>query len=455
MTEEAHSSTHPPLPPTTEDSWFSRLRLLRSRRIGPVSFHRLIAEHGSAQNALEALPKMARTAGMSGYEICPASAVTAELNAAKAAKARLLCFDDPLYPAALSQLTSAPPLLWGIGDLHQLGRPMIAIVGARNASSLGTRMARSLARDLGAAGFSVVSGLARGVDTAAHLASLDSGTIAVLAGGCDVIYPSQNSALAQDISAKGLILSEQPMRSRPQARDFPKRNRIIAGLAQAVIVVEAAGRSGSLITAREALDLGREVMAVPGHPFDARAFGCNALIRDGAVLVRNAEDVIAALAPLAPQTASATVYADLPADTVHRAAPSTPSSTPSSAAPRPDAPSPAHQATIQAATTKTPARGHSRNIPEKLAQLSALTQALAGVPTAPPEQRSLQETAALHQLILAGLGPSPTASDQLMRDLELSPQAFSPALTELELEGKINRVPGGLITRRSDEGDTR
>jgi DNA processing protein len=415
MTEEAHSSTHPPLPPTTEDSWFSKLRLLRSRRVGPVTFHRLLAEHGSAQNALDALPKMARAAGMSGYEICPASAVTAEVNAAKAAKARLLCFDAPLYPPALSQLSSAPPLLWAIGDLQHLTRPMIAVVGARNASSLGTRMARSLARDLGAAGFTVVSGLARGVDTAAHLASLETGTIAVLAGGCDVIYPSQNTDLAQNIARQGLILSEQPMQRTPQARDFPKRNRIIAGLAQAVIVVEAAGRSGSLITARDALDLGREVMAVPGHPFDARAFGCNALIRDGAVLVRNAEDVIAALPPL-PSAATGGASASAP--------------------PAPEVSKPA-------------ASGRKETVTEKLTQLSALTQALAGVPTPPPEKRSLKETAALHQMILAGLGPSPTASDQLMRDLELTPQAFTPALTELELEGKISRIPGGLLTRRN------
>ncbi|MEP2715572.1 DNA-processing protein DprA, partial [Pseudophaeobacter sp.] len=300
MAEEAYSSTHPPLPPTTEDSWFSKLRLLRSRQVGPVRYHRLLAEHGSAQNALDALPKMARAAGVTGYKMYPSSAVTAELNAAKAAKARLLCFDDLLYSSSLAQLSSAPPLLWAIGDLQQLTRPLIAIVGARNASSLGTRMARSLARDLGAAGFSVVSGLARGVDTAAHLAALNTGTIAVLAGGCDVIYPPQNAALAEGIAARGLILSEQPMGQAPQARHFPKRNRIIAGLAQAVIVVEAAGRSGSLITARDALDLGREVLAVPGHPFDARAFGCNALIRDGAVLVRNAEDVISIVAPESP-----------------------------------------------------------------------------------------------------------------------------------------------------------
>jgi DNA processing protein len=399
-----------------------------------VTFHRLLAEHGSAQNALDALPKMARAAGIAGYETYPARAVTAEANAAKAAKARLLCFDNPLYPAALSQLTSAPPLLWAIGDLRLLTRPMIAMVGARNASSLGTRMARNLAQDLGAAGYTVVSGLARGIDTAAHLTSLDSGTIAVLAGGCDVIYPLENTSLAQEIATRGLILSEQPMGHRPQARDFPKRNRIIAGLSQAVIVVEAAGRSGSLITAREALDLGREVLAVPGHPFDARAYGCNALIRDGAVLVRNAEDVIAALPP--------------------QTAPGSEITSPRSQAPM--APISAHQlnATAPAGQAKAMREARGKSVQEKLSQLSALNQALAGLPPPPPEKRSLQETAALHQLILAGLGPSPTASDQLMRDLHLSPQTFTPALTELELKGEINRMPGGLLSRRSDPDKT-
>ncbi|MEY8841434.1 DNA-processing protein DprA, partial [Cribrihabitans sp. XS_ASV171] len=196
-----------------------------------------------------------------------------------------------------------------------LSRPMIALVGARNCSSLGTRMARALAHDLGKAGHVVVSGLARGIDTAAHIAALDTGTVAVMAGGVDVIYPAENAALAGDIAAQGLRLSEQPLRMTPQARHFPRRNRIISGLAQAVVVVEAAAKSGSLITARDALDQGREVLAVPGHPFDARAAGCNMLIRDGARLVRNAEDVIEALAPAAPpeQLDMNVVLRDLPA----------------------------------------------------------------------------------------------------------------------------------------------
>lgn len=398
MTEEAYSSTHPPLPPTTEDLRRSWLRLLRSRRVGPATFYRLLSEHGSAQNALEALPKMARSAGLKGYEICPSDAVDAEINVAKAAKARLLCFSDPEYPAPLAHLKDAPPALWAIGDLSLLQRPMIAIVGARNASSLGTRMARALAHDLSAAGYVVVSGLARGVDTAAHLAALPSGTIAVMAGGADVIYPSENTSLGKSIGEQGLILSEQPMGLAPQARHFPKRNRIIAGLAQAVVVVEAAAKSGSLITARDALDLGREVLAVPGHPFDARASGCNMLIRDGAQLVRNAADVIAALPP------------------VEQPAPL------SGSAGQPDAP---------------PANA-----------------GLADLPPPAPERRSLRETAALHQQVLARLGPSPTPEDQLLQDLSVAPKELSSVLTELELDGAVDRHPGGMLSRPPgrDEG---
>ncbi|TLP58366.1 DNA-protecting protein DprA [Parasedimentitalea maritima] len=381
MTEEFTSSTHPPLPPTTEDIRYSWLRLLRSRRVGPVTFHRLIAEYNSAQNALDALPEVAREAGVKGYKICPSPVIDAEIKAAKAAKARLLCLGDVHYPSQLAQLKDAPPLLWVKGDTARLQSPIIALVGARNASSLGTRMARALAHDLGSQGYIIVSGLARGIDTAAHLASLDSGTIAVMAGGVDVIYPTQNTGLAQDIAQRGLLLSEQPMGLTPQARHFPSRNRIISGLARAVVVVEAAAKSGSLITARDALDQGREVLAVPGHPFDARASGCNMLIRDGAQLVRNSDDVIAALPPVQAPAQAPTPQQKLPLDR-------------------------------------------------------------------PPPRRSLQETAALHQQILSRLGPSPTAEDQLIRDMAAPARDVSPALTDLELDGKITRLAGGLVSRK-------
>ncbi|MFC3614046.1 DNA-processing protein DprA [Lutimaribacter marinistellae] len=382
MTEEQISSNHPPLPPTTEEDRFAWLRLLRSRRVGPTTFRRLMSEHGTAQNALAALPEVARAAGVEGYEICPPGVVEAELKAAKAVGARLLCLGSSHYPAALAELSDAPPVLWALGDLSLLSRSMIAMVGARNCSSLGTRMARSLAHDLGTAGHVVVSGLARGIDTAAHIAALETGTIAVMAGGVDAIYPAENAGLAGDIAARGLRLSEQPMRMTPQARHFPRRNRIISGLAQAVVVVEAAAKSGSLITARDALDQGREVLAVPGHPFDARAAGCNMLIRDGARLVRNAEDVIEALPALAATE------------------------------------------------------------PEQ----TDMDAILRDLPPPPPEKRSLRETAALHSQILGRLGPSPLAEDQLIRDISATAGEVGPALVDLELEGRIQRQPGGLLS---------
>jgi DNA processing protein len=295
------SSTHPPLPPTSEDDLFHRLRLLRSRRVGISTFKRLLIEHGTAQNALAALPEVARAAGVSRYEICPEGVVHAELKKGRMAGATLIDIATPDYPSQLRDLPDAPPFLWAIGDTALLNRPSIALVGARNASSLGTRMAKSLAGELGQLGYVITSGLARGIDAAAHISALNTGTIAVQAGGVDIMYPAENTELAMNIASKGLRISEMPMGLQPMARHFPKRNRIISGLCQATVIVEAAAKSGSLITARDALDQGREVLAVPGHPFDPRAAGGNMLIRDGAVLVRNANDVVEALAPLAPQ----------------------------------------------------------------------------------------------------------------------------------------------------------
>jgi DNA processing protein len=288
---------------TAGDDRFDRLRLARSRRVGAVTFHRLLAEHGSAGAALAALPVLARAAGVDGYETCPPGVVRAELKQGQALGARLLVHGEADYPAALAEVADAPPVLWVIGDAGLLTRPLVAMVGARNASSLGVRMARRLGFGLSEAGFTVVSGLARGIDAAAHEAALEGQgrTIAVMAGGVDVIYPPENAALAGAIAETGCRISEHPPGLEPQARHFPLRNRIVAGLSRAVIVAEAAAKSGSLITAKAALDYGREVMAVPGHPFDARASGCNILIRDGALLVRGPQDVLEALgAPSRP-----------------------------------------------------------------------------------------------------------------------------------------------------------
>ncbi|KAA8609268.1 DNA processing protein DprA [Salipiger aestuarii] len=312
MTENSNSfsSNHPPLPPTTEEARLAWLRLLRSRRVGPATFWRLLSEHGCAEAALAELPVIAAAAGVDDYHVCPTGVAMAELKAARIYGARAVFAGEPGYPPLLAQIADAPPMLWVAGDVAALGRPAVALVGARNASSLGGRMAKSLAKELGKEGFVVVSGLARGIDTAAHQAALGSGTVAVMAGGVDVLYPSENTRLAEDIrNGGGALVSEQPMGAQPHARHFPARNRIVSGMSGATVVVEAAAKSGSLITARAALDQGREVLAVPGHPFDARASGCNMLIRDGARLVRGADDVIEAIGP-AVQVAQ--VEMDLP-----------------------------------------------------------------------------------------------------------------------------------------------
>lgn len=385
MTDKDHnpSSTHPPIPPTSEDESFARLRLLRSRRVGVSTYKRLLTEHGTAQNALAALPMVARAAGVQNYEVCPEGVVHAELRAGKAAGARLIMHGSADYPKPLAELDDAPPFLWVLGNVDLLNQPTVSMVGARNASSLGTRMAKALAKGLGEAGYIVVSGLARGIDAAAHLATLPTGTIAVQAGGIDVMYPAENTQLAHDIAKSGLRVSEQPMGLQPMARHFPSRNRIIAGLSRATIVVEAAAKSGSLITARDALDQGRDVLAVPGHPFDARAAGCNMLIRDGAGLVRNTADVIEALGK---------------------------ECLPASPSPQPE-----------------------------LNLAPAEKQATS--------QKTLRETAALHMQILSRLGPSPIAEDQLIRDLKAAPAKVAPALIDLELEGQVLRQPGGLVSR--------
>jgi DNA processing protein len=272
------------------------LRLARSARIGPATFVRLIREHGGAEAALAALPGIAAAAGARGYRPAARAEAEAEWQAAERAGARPLLLGAADYPALLATIADPPPFLWALGEPGLAARPVVALVGARNASALGCRMASRLAAELGERGFVVASGLARGIDAAAHRAALASGTIAAQAGGVDDIYPPENAALAAEIAERGLRLSEMPMRHAPHAQDFPRRNRIVSGLALGVVVVEGAERSGSLITARNALDQGREVMAVPGSPLDGRAGGCNQLIRDGATLVRSAEDVAAALA---------------------------------------------------------------------------------------------------------------------------------------------------------------
>jgi DNA processing protein len=292
MTPASHSQKIPlQALPQSEAELLAWLRLARSRRVGPGTFIRLMRAHGHAEAALAALPEIAAAAGAKGYAPCPPDRATAELEAGFKAGAELLCLGTPEYPPRLALIPDPPPVLWAIGNPALAHRPVVGLVGARNASSLGQRIARLLAEELGPLGYTIASGLARGVDTAAHHASLDSGTIAVLAGGVDVIYPRENKALWQQICTQGLVVSEAPIGTAPQARHFPRRNRIISGLSLGIVVVEGAAKSGSLITARNALDQGREVMAVPGSPLDPRATGCNMLLRDGAGLVRSGADV--------------------------------------------------------------------------------------------------------------------------------------------------------------------
>ncbi|MGH6816728.1 MAG: DNA-processing protein DprA [Hyphomicrobiaceae bacterium] len=275
------------------------LRLIRSENVGPVTFRALINRYGGAQRALRALPALCRHGGRGRtIRICSAEEAEAELDAARRIGSRPLFTVEPGYPKALAAIETSPPLLYVKGDEKLLGRPIVAIVGARQSSAVGQRLTRQLAAGLGRGGYVVASGLARGIDGTAHHAALETGTVAVVAGGIDVIYPPEHADLYRAICERGCLVSEQPPGFQPRAQDFPRRNRIVSGLALGVLVVEAARRSGSLITARFAAEQGREVFAVPGHPLDPRAEGTNALLKTGATLVTAADDILTALAPL-------------------------------------------------------------------------------------------------------------------------------------------------------------
>lgn len=395
MEQRLLSSTTPFTPPTAEDDRLSWLRLIRSPRVGPVTFHRLLAEHGSAGAALDALPAIAAAAGAAGYTPCPAGVAEDELRKGARAGLRMLRYGDADYPAPLTSLSDAPPVLWIAGSLLPLRAPALAIVGARNASSAGLRLARELAHDLANAGFTICSGLARGIDRAAHEGAGPSRTIAVLAGGADCPWPEENLDIAQLIARHGTVLSEQPPGMKPMTRHFPLRNRLISGLSRAVIVTEAAQRSGSLITARNALDQGREVLVVPGHPLDPRAEGCNLLLRDGATLIRHAGDVL---------------------EVTGRPPPRNP--LPQSAAPQ-------------------PAGGGA-----------AIARAMA----AAAKRRPLPS---LRERILTLLSPAPVAEDQLLRQLGIPPAELAPVLLHLELDNAVERRPGGLLCSAAPAVNTR
>ncbi|MBM3510309.1 MAG: DNA-protecting protein DprA [Alphaproteobacteria bacterium] len=368
-------------PPRKREELLDWLQLIRTDSVGPITFFGLLRRYGNARAALAALPALAAR-GRTQVTIAPRPAIEAEDAQLRSFGGRWLAVGDPAYPAPLAAIVDPPPVLAVKGEGALFARPMLAIVGARNASAAGRRFAETLARDLGNAGFAVVSGLARGIDTAAHHGALATGTVAALAGGIDIPYPAANAELQAEIARRGTLVAEMPFGLEPRALNFPRRNRLIAGLAKGVIVVEAALKSGSLITARQALDQGREVFAVPGAPADPRARGTNDLIRQGAWLVESADDVIAALG---------------------RPAPTPPPVRPATPAPPVDTAPPA-------------------------------------------EPRSGSESNAQASEIYSLLSQTPTDIDELVRHAHLTPATVLTILLGLELAGRIVRHPGGRVS---------
>lgn len=390
------------------------LRLIRSESIGPRSFRSLMNRFGGAAAALDALPDLARQAGRS-IRICPEPEAEREFDGLHRLGGRFLALGEAEYPVPLQAIDSAPPLLALLGHAGILQRPGVALVGSRNASAAGMKFTARLARELGEADFTVVSGLARGIDTAAHEASLETGTVAVLAGGLDEIYPPQNIPLARRIMERGALISEMPLSWVARARDFPRRNRLVSGLSLGTVVVEAARRSGSLITARFANEQGRLVFAVPGSPLDPRAEGGNHLIREGATLCAEPAHVIEALQPLRQRELGA------PAQMLLRERPRDPA---------------------------REAMWDELDLPEVLPAPDFAGQ---DEDVAPPAPDSVTGEAAdglqLKRIVLDLLGATPVALDDLVRASGQGAGAVNRALVELELDGEVTRHPGGLLTR--------
>lgn len=363
------------------------LTLIRTEGIGPQTFWALLERYGSPSEALRALPSLIARAGSSRWRLPAAGLVEEELQTCEKLGIALLLEPDPDFPAALRTIDPIPPALAVRGNGAIFSRPAIAIVGARNASGNGIRFARKLAQDFAEAGLAVISGLARGIDTAAHDGALAAGTVAVLAGGVDVIYPPENAKLYGDIQASGAIVSEMPLGFAPQARHFPRRNRLISGLALGVLVVEASLNSGSLITARMAAEQGRDVFAVPGSPLDARARGSNDLIRKGATLVESADEVLNLLEP----------------QMARRIGPLSSS----------------------VAQTRTPA------------------------PVLPlPNRAPSENMPAAMEAALARLSPVPIDVEELRNQLRISPALMASVLIELEIGDLVERHPGQKVSRR-------
>jgi DNA processing protein len=368
----------------SEAERFDWLRLIRSENVGPRTFFQLIDHLGTAAAALDAAPELSRRGGRKrAIRIADPDRLATEMEALDQADARMIALCEPDYPEALAAIHDPPPLITVRGNVSLLSRRSVGMVGARNASAGGCRFAREMAAGLGAGGLSVISGMARGIDTASHEGALATGTVAVLAGGVDNTYPPENAELHERIAAEGAVISEQPMGLQPTARHFPPRNRLISGLALGVLVVEAAPRSGSLITARMALEQGREVFAVPGSPRDPRALGANKLIREGATLTESAEDVIEALnSPL--------------------------------------------QGVFEARATTNPDYAPPISEPDPL-------------PDGPEIDNSREN-------IVEKLSSTPVTVDELVRECQLSARIVQGALLELELAGRIERHPGNRIS---------
>ena len=377
---------------------YDTLRLARADGVGPRTFRALIARYGSAAAAIAAIPDSGRRRTGRPIVLPAPDAIAREVDAAAALGVRYVTLDDPSYPTRLAAIDMAPIVLAVRGHLAALQRPSVAIVGARNASAVGLAMAERLARGVGGAGYVVVSGLARGIDARAHRATLETGTIAVLAGGLDKPYPPDHVGLLEQILETGAALSEMPMGWQARGRDFPRRNRIVSGLTQGTIVVEAARRSGSLITARCAGEQGRDVFAVPGSPLDPRAEGPNDLLRDGAILCTGVEDVLSALAMPGPRPAR-------PPDLFTGFA---------------DGEPPTDDALLESAP------------------------APASVSPSPPPLRSQPADKAR---VFALLGPTPVTVDLLVRAADLPVRLIRSILVELELDGHLQRHGGDLVSR--------
>jgi DNA processing protein len=387
----------------TDEQRLDWLRLIRSENVGPRTFRALINQYGGAAAALEALPDLARRGGRLLLKVYSRAEAEKEMAAAARLGVRFIAMGEPDYPKTLQAVDTAPPLMGLRGNAAVLAKPSVAIVGSRNASASGLTFTERLARQLGEAGYVVISGLARGIDTKAHKATLETGTVAVLAGGHDRIYPAQNEPLLQAILEQGgAVISEMPMGWEPRGRDFPRRNRIVSGLSYGVVVVEAARRSGSLITARFALEQGREVFAVPGSPLDPRAEGTNDLIRDGATLCAGIEHVTSVLEPLIASGPRLDRGAEEP--------------------------------------------NYTLGSEELWDELDLPDIARAPVRPVMPEAGIEDEAQEGQADLITFLGPSPVAIDDLVRQSGLSIRSVQTALLELEIAGRLERHGGNAVS---------